>query len=293
MSYEHLSPRGRVLAGQGLQARIAVLRQPPMLPVKPLDEVETWLRQELAAGDAVTLKPLTVLLVPGGMGTSKMIERVIGAFPACPSDDPRILCHPAVLAHLPAKGDVTEIGAEICDAIGAPDHHIGGTLHNPRMHWLRTLKLTGTRMLILDDFRSLSLLPRSKQAGILNVIRYATSRFSLQVLLIAPPEARVLVMDDPQLAGRARLIEILPFNASDPRLGRFLDAFQRWCPLRRPSDLLQDQGLRRALVHRSSGITRNMLDILLQLAAFAIHGGDERISHQLWHDYFSRREHGG
>ena len=235
-------------------AAVAALRKPPLFPIKPLDEVQDWLRQEIAVGNEVALKPMTVLLVPFGMGASTTIRRVIRADPAHPGDNPRILSHPAVLAHLPAKGDATEIGAQICDTIGAPSHHIGGTPHNPRMFWLRTLQRIGMRMLILDDFRSLSLLAKSRQATMLNVIRYAISRYDLQVLVIAPPELRVLVMDDPQLAGRARLIEILPFKVSDPWLKRLPDAFQRWCPLRLPSDLLADQGLRYALVHRSSGI---------------------------------------
>ncbi len=71
----------------------------------------------------------------------------------------------------------------------------------------------------------------------------------------------------------------------------FLEAFQRWCPLQRSSDLCDDQSLRKALVRRTGGITRNMMDVLVRLTAYAIMNGDERITWDIWREYFAQAEY--
>lgn len=290
MTYEHLSPRSQVVAGQGVAERVEYLIELPYFPVKPLDQVETWLRDAISTHVDRPLKPITFLLAPNGMGASWMIDRVAEAFPAYLQQDQRISCHPAVVAHIPSNGSMREIGAEVCQFVGAPKHHIGG----PGPHatgWLNLLGQIGTRMLLLKDMQSLSSLPKSRQGPVLNMIRNATSRYGLQVALVGPPELHPLVMNDPQLADRAQLIEIQPFKASDPALTVFLDAFQRWCPLRRTSDLCDDQSLRKALIRRTGGTTRNMLDVLTRLGAYAIYSAEERITYRVWREYFSRAEY--
>lgn len=216
-----------------------------------------------------------------------MIDRVAEAFPAYLQKDQRISCHPAVVAHFPSNGNMREIGAEVCQFVGAPNHHIGGTGPNAT-GWLSLLNHIGTRMLLIKDMQSLSNLPKSRQGPVLNMIRNATSRYGLQMTPVGPPELHPLVMNDSQLADRTQLIEIQPFKASDASLTVFLEAFQRWCPLRRTSDLCDDQSLRKALVRRTGGTTRNMLDVLTRLGAYAIYSAEERITYRVWRDYFSR-----
>ena len=159
MTYDHLSPRSRVVAGQGVAERIAYLNDLPYFPVKPLDQVETWLKDAISAHVGRPLKPITFLLTPSGMGTGTMINRV------------------------------------------------------------------------------------------------------------------------------------QPFKASDSALTSFLEAFLKWCPLRHTSDLCDDHSLRKVLVRRTNGTTRNMLDVLTRLGAFAIYSAEERITYDLWRDYFSRAEY--
>ena len=264
MTFEHLSPRSRVVAAQGVAERIEYLRQMPYFPIKPLDQVETWLCETISASIQRPLKPITFLLAPNGMGSSSMIDRVAAAYPASLRHDQRIACHPVVVAHIPPKGSVREIGAEVCRFIGAPEHYIGGPAPTAT-GWLNLLNQVGTRMLFLKDMHALHCLTKSHQGPILNMIRNATSRYGLQVGLVGPPELRPLVMTDQQLADRTQLVEIQPFKASDPALTSFLEDFLLWCPLRRTSDLCDDQGLRKALVRRTSGTTRNMLDVLIRL----------------------------
>ena len=290
MTYDHLSPRSRVVAGQGVAERIAYLNDLPYFPVKPLDQVENWLKDAISAHVGRPLKPITFLLTPSGMGAGTMINRVQAAFPASPQQDQRIHCYPAVVAHVPATASINEIGAEVCDFVGAPSHCIGGTSPNST-GWLKLLDQIGTRMLILKDMHALSCLSKTDRGRLLNFIRHATSRYELQVTLVGPPDLHPLVMNDPQLADRAQLIEVQPFKASDQALTSFLEAFLMWVPLRYTSDVCDDHSLRKLLVRRTNGTTRNMLDVLTRLGAFAIYSAEERITYDLWRDYFSRAEY--
>ena len=289
MTFDHLSPRARLVAEQDITARVDYLRKTPVLPLKPLDDVAVWIGKEIA-GKTPPHKPITILLIPCGMGASGMVQRVIASYPPHPHSDQRILRHPAVLAHLPASGTLREIGAEICSVVGAPVHCIGGTQPNA-IGWLNLLHRIGTRMLCFDDLHALNRFPKTQQGAVLNLIRTAVSRFQIRVSLICPPQMRPLIMDDPQLAGRAQLVEILPFKATDPAFDGFLDAFHQWCPLRRSSDLRDDQSLRKALIRRTNGITRNLMDVLVRLAAYAIYSAEEWITYDLWREYFSRAEY--
>nr|WP_272874398.1 TniB family NTP-binding protein [Pseudaestuariivita rosea] len=290
MTFEHLSPRSRVVAGQGVSERVAYLRELPYIPIEPMDQVEKWLHEAVVTHVAWPLKPISFLLAPNGMGARSMVGRLVSAFPACPANDQRIAGRSIVVAHIPSKGSLREIGAEVCEFTGAPHHHIGGSSPDTT-GWLKLLDRIGTRMLILKDMQALSCLSKSHQGPVLNLVRTATSRYGMQVALIGPPELRPIVMNDSQLADRTQLIEVMPFKASDPALTRFLEAFQHWCPLRRTSDLCDDHGLRKALVRRTGGTARNMLDVLTRLGAFAIYSAEERITYELWRDYFSRAEY--
>ena len=290
MTYEHLSSRTQVVAGQGIPERIEYLRQPPLLHIQSLEQVETWLREAIFGYVERPFKPVTFLLAPSGMGSSRMIRRVVEAFPPNNEKDQRIAHHPAVLAHIPATGRLREIGAEVCSIVGAPAHYIRGPAPGAT-HWLKLLNQIGTRILFLDDIQALSCLSKSHQAPVLNMIRHATSRYGLQLVLVGPPDLRPVIMNDAQLADRTQLVEIQPFMASDPALTDFLEAFLDWCPLQRTSDLCDDLSLRRTLVRRTGGTTRNLLDVLTRLAAFAIYSAEERITYNLWREYFAQAEY--
>lgn len=236
MNFDHLSPRARIVAAQGVAERLAYLRTTPILPIQPLSIIEGWLRGEITAAPQSPTKPVSVLLSPHGMGVSEMIRRVCEASPPQPSTDPRIMGAPVVCAHLPPSGSLNEIGREVCGLIGAPLHAIGGKSPNA-IGWLDLLRRTGTRMLILDDMQALNVLPKTQQGPLLNLVRTAVSRYDLQVVLIGSPKLRPLLMADEQLSERTQLIEVQPFKAGDPALTAFLEAFTRWCPLQRDSDL--------------------------------------------------------
>ncbi|RBW44140.1 hypothetical protein DS901_06875 [Loktanella sp. D2R18] len=77
-----------------------------------------------------------------------------------------------------------------------------------------------------------------------------------------------LPWQDVQLGTRAQVVEILVFKANDTDFEGFLGDFACWCPLRRESDLPCDHSLRKALIRRTGGVTRYLIDVLIRLAVF-------------------------
>lgn len=132
---------------------------------------------------------------------------------------------------------------------------------------------------------------QSRRGCALSFIRTAISRFDIDILINVTPDVVPIIMQDAQLGTRAQIVEVLAFKANDTDFERFLGDFASWCPLRRESDLQHDHSLRKALIRRTGGITRNLMDVLIRLAVFAIYSAEERITYRLFRDYFSRAEY--
>lgn len=290
MDLSYLSPHSQVIAKQSIAERINFLTTNTNLPVEPIEQVENWLKDEILGRSSGIHKPVKCVLTSNGMGTSKMAERLVNAFPPEEVPGAYIRSHPVVHVVHPADAVIREIGEEVCTQVSAPRSKIGGT--SPSSDgWLNLLKQIGTRLMIIDDMHSLMRLSKSKQALILNLIRKATSRDELNIALIGPPQLHGLIRTDDQLYGRTHFVEVLPFTAKDSALETFLGCFERWSPLQRPSDFTSDLAFKKALIRRSGGTVRNIMDIMVRLSAYAIYSGQERITYDVWREYFARGEY--
>lgn len=282
---------GKIMAQRPVAERLKIIRDMPLFPIEPLNIIEQWLKSEIAK-EGKSPKPLNVLTSPSGMGVSEMVKRIERAFCENTKTEDAILAHPVVSFHIPPAGGIRDIGAEVCAKLGFPKHTIGGAGAAPT-GWLMQLQRCKTRMLVIDDTSALESMAPSTQANIFNTIRTAISRYDLNVLLIGTSKVSNYVRNDAQLDGRSQYIALQSFKAGDPALIDFLDAFQKWCPLQKDSDLCSDLRLRKALVHRSNGITRNIVDCLQSLTAYAIETSEEKITYGLWDEYYTRHTYNG
>jgi hypothetical protein len=287
--FDHLSPQARPIAALKIPERIAWLERAHLIPIPSLQQVEETLRKSVAKKAVVSIKPLTMLAAPSGMGSSTMLEQLVNSFPPCFDSQSRVHTHPVIFGHLPAEGKMRDLYAELCEAIAAPSFGAAAVTTTPRC--LQLLKSANVGLIIIDDFGAISTMSQSRRACALSFIRTAISRFDIDILINVTPDVVPIIMQDAQLGTRAQVVEVLAFKANDTDFEGFLGDFARWCPLRREPDLQYDHSLRKALIRRTGGITRNLMDVLIRLAVFAIYSAEERITYRLFREYFSRAEY--
>lgn len=280
----HLKPASRQIIHLPIPERLRLLHKVIQLPLEPLDELQEGLRQ-LASGTTQSLKPLTVIFAPSGMGTSSMLERLKQSLPSVLDAATQTHMQRFALGTLSENISIPDLCAELCKSVCFTKHPFG-TVPSTGPRTSEALHSVGVRMIAIDDLSALRGKPKSKRSQIFDFVRTAISRYELHVVLNATPTTARMIAQDEQLLARANFIEIPPFKSNSSEFRAFLEAYCRWCPLEGQSDLLDDQSLRKALVQRGNGNTRNILDILGRLAEYAILSGEERITYRLLRDYF-------
>ncbi|MCK0143635.1 TniB family NTP-binding protein [Aliiroseovarius sp. F20344] len=286
----HLEPASRPIVQRTIPERLVYLQNAVNFPLKPLDELQEGLRQ-LASGTTQSLKPLTVLFAPSGMGTSSMLARLKDSLPSVLDATSQTHVQRFALGTLSENISIPDLCAELCKSVHFANHPFG-TVPSTGPRTSEALHSVGVRMIAIDDLSALRGKPNDRRSQLFDFVRTAISRYGLHVVLNATPKTARIVAQDEQLLARANFIEILPFKSNSTEFLAFLEAYCRWCPLERQSDLLDDQSLRKALVQRSNGNTRNTLDILGRLAEYAILSGEERITYRLLRDYFDGVSYG-
>ncbi|WP_120501220.1 TniB family NTP-binding protein [Roseovarius sp. EL26] len=288
--FPHLSPQASVIAARSVPERIKWLQKGRLISIKPLRQIHDTLRRSVTGFSTSPAKPLTILMAPSGMGTSTMLQHLAQGLPGHFEAENTTHCYPIVMGHLPIDGRVGDLCAELCEIVAAPTFGVA-SVASQAPACLKLLKSLGLRLLVVDDCAALSQLTPSRREPILNFIRLAISRFDIRVLLNITPLVAPILSKDEQLFSRAQMVEVMPFKSQDIVFERFLTEYQKWCPLRNESDLIDDMSLRRALILRSNGVTRNLIDLLFGLSAMAILSGEERITYKLYKDYLNQAEY--
>ena len=138
---------------------------------------------------------------------------------------------------------------------------------------LRRLK---PRVILVDEVHHLLAGTAREQRTALNLLKFLSNELSCSVVALGTRDAVAAMHSDSQIASRFADFE-LPCWQEDESFRRFLAAFERLLPLRRPSRLAE-RDIASLLLHHARGITGAITSILVRAADAAIRSGDEYVS---------------
>jgi hypothetical protein len=222
--------------------------------------------------------PCLLLTGISNNGKTKLLHRFCRDHPAVehPSGERRV--HPVVYALCPAVPDERRLYAAILDAVDAP-HHLGESAPALYRRVLLVLRLTETRVVILDEAQHLLAGPQLRHRQMLNTLKLISNELQLSIVAAGTPEAHNAIRADEQMASRFQPVD-LPRWSADGAAGletrRLLVSLEQSLPLGERSHL-DAPALVAKLVARGNGTIGGMVRLVTRAAVLALETGRERI----------------
>lgn len=145
-------------------------------------------------------------------------------------------------------------------------------LRHQTIHLLRELNV---KMLILDEIHNLLKGTAIKQRAVMDAIKNLTNSLKIPIVLVGTMEA-VTVLNEEQHVSRFEIIQ-LPKWSNDKEFGGLLAAFEKWLPLKKPSELHKRE-IKKLLYAHSKGNLGHLRRILITCAKYAILNDIEHIT---------------
>lgn len=145
-------------------------------------------------------------------------------------------------------------------------------------HFAGKLQIKKCGGLVFDDFHDIGLNNTDQLDQIIALVRGLTGTpCHLPLFVFGLDDATDLLSNEGQLDRRMEIINLAPWQETDPELLDFLETLESLYPLKHPSGLSQP-AIVRELHTRSSGVIGLMIKLLKNAACYAVATGEERIT---------------
>jgi hypothetical protein len=281
-SYAHLHPTVQPLADEDTASRIWRIRMDRWIGYARADAAIEAL-EELLAFPQRTRMPNILLVGPTNNGKTMIIEKFRRAYSAIDAADSesRVASVPVLAVQMPSGPDESRFFATILDALGMP-HDSRARLIALQDAALRTMRLTGVKMLVIDELHNLLSGSRSQQRRLLNLLRWLGNELRIPLVGVGTGEALQAINSDDQLVSRFEPF-MLPLWAEGEAYRRLLGTLEAALPLRRPSNLT-DPALSAKILTAAEGVLGEVIAIIIRAAVLAVKTGAEAISARLIDD---------
>ncbi|UWQ35605.1 TniB family NTP-binding protein (plasmid) [Leisingera sp. M527] len=224
---------------------------------------------------------LVFITAPAGMGLTRIIKQFAAQHP--PKTSRRRGRHtvPLVNQLIHPSGDFIDY----CDALRTNLDIPGYGAMTRRSSYPKTLELLGhlkTRLVILEDFHRAYSFQKHQLISYQNYVHYLISEYDIRVILTGAPRIWRWALEDEQTLGRSVHLQYRAWTPSEDDFIEFLEGFERWCPVREEGALSRDPKLRKAIISRTHGICKSVMQVLTGLAIYAIVSGSERLDFDTW-----------
>jgi hypothetical protein len=281
-SYTHLHPAVQPLADEDTASRIWRIRMDRWIGYPRADSaIETL--EELLAFPQRTRMPNLLLVGPTNNGKTMIVEKFRRAYPAidAANSKSRVASVPVLAVQMPSGPDESRFFATILNALGMP-HDNRARLVALQDAALRTMRLTGVKMLVIDELHNLLSGSRSQQRRLLNLLRWLGNELRIPLVGVGTGEALQAINSDDQLVSRFEPF-MLPLWAEGEAYRRLLGTLEAALPLRRPSNLT-DPALSAKILTAAEGVLGEVIAIIIRAAVLAVKTGTEAISARLIDD---------
>lgn len=281
-SYAHLHAAVRPLADEDAASRIWHIRMDRWIGYARADAAIEAL-EELLDFPQRTRMPNLLLVGPTNNGKTMIVEKFRRAYPSIDAADneSRVASVPVLSVQMPSAPDESRFFAAILNELGMP-YDNGARPVALQDVAVRTMRLTGVRMLVIDELHNLLSGSRSRQRQLLNLLRWLGNDLRIPLVGVGTGEALQAINSDDQLVSRFEPF-MLPLWTEGDAYRRLLGTLEAVLPLRRPSNLT-DPALSAKILTAAEGVLGEVIAIVNRAAVLAVKKGRESISARLIDD---------
>jgi len=185
---------------------------------------------------------------------------------------------PVVYIQAPQGPDESLFFSFLLDKLNAP-YNPSDRLDKKQLQSIKILKAVKTRIFIIDEIHNIISGSLNRQRRFLNTLRFLGNELKIPLVAVGTLEASRAIQSDPQLANRFEQAP-LPQWEFDEEYLQLLDSFEYTLPLKKPSNLSEDE-LARHILDLSEGAIGEISNLLTKCATLAIKTGEEHISQHL------------
>jgi hypothetical protein len=220
--------------------------------------------------------PNLLLIGPTNNGKSMIIEKFRRAH--APVSHPDREEVPVLVVQMPSDPSVSRFYTALLAATGAPVRAGHPRLADLEQAALRVLRMTGVRVLVIDELHNLLSGRADRRREFLSLLRFLGNELRIPLVGAGTREAYLAIRSDDQLENRFAPFP-LPRWEAGPEACSLLASFAASFPLRRPSPIATTE-MAAYLLARSEGTIGELAALLTEAAVAAIRSGEEAISRQ-------------
>ncbi len=275
-AYSHLDAAVKPVADWDAGARIRFIGRDRFIKYPQVNELlEDF---ELLLNSEDSIRPQGRLLVGDSLsGKTSVLNEFMRRHPASDHPDGRAVSIPVLYIQYPDTASEGVFG-EILNKLNI---NLSGRVRPPeiRSTAVNSLKASGVRVLIIDEFHNLLEGSANAQRKGLNSVKFLINDLGRPVIAAGTRSASTAIATDEQFRSRLRPKELARLRDDETFQG-LLCSFEAKLPLRLPSNLF-NEGPRGAIYRYSQGVMGYVSDILNSAAILAIKSGEEKISLEL------------
>ena len=219
--------------------------------------------------------PCLLLHGESNIGKTQIVRKFIRDHPSTFDEERGVELRQVICMQMPPLPDQKRFYSALLFEIGAP--------HSPKasvtdLEGIARTLLRGMkpRLLVVDEVHHLLAGNYREQRAAMNLLKYLANDQKMCVVLVGTADAVVALQTDAQMSSRFTPME-LPRWSETEEFRRFLHAFEKLLPLKRPSSLAQRDSVQFVLA-TTSGLTGAVANMLTRAAVFAIRDRSESIS---------------
>ncbi|CAN7767912.1 TniB family NTP-binding protein [Pseudorhodoferax sp. LjRoot39] len=219
--------------------------------------------------------PCLLLHGDSNIGKTQIVRKFIRDHPSTFDEERGVELRQVICMQMPPLPDQKRFYSALLFEIGAP--------HSPKasvtdLEGIARTLLRGMkpRLLVVDEVHHLLAGNYREQRAAMNLLKYLANDQKMCVVLVGTADAVVALQTDAQMSSRFTPME-LPRWSETEEFRRFLHAFEKLLPLKRPSSLAQRDSVQFVLA-ATGGLTGAVANMLTRAAVFAIRDRSESIS---------------
>lgn len=175
---------------------------------------------------------------------------------------------------MPSDPTIQRFYSVIIAALGSPVTIYPSTVRS-EMIAIKLLRITKTKILIIDEIHNILAGNVYKKREFLNILRFLGNELQLSIVGVGIKDAYLAIRSDDQLENHFEPLVLSLWN-NDHEFRRLLASFRSVLPLQRPSDLLAPD-VRTLILILSEGTIGEIVSLLTQATCSAIRSGKEYI----------------
>ncbi len=218
--------------------------------------------------------PNMLLIADTNNGKTNLMQRFFDAHRTIVTPETKKLTIPVVYVLAPITPDQRAFFVSILKALNAP-HNIGDRPLKLYQQVESVLRHVETKILIIDEIQQIIAGSYLSQRVFLNMIKHLANDLQIVIIGSGIHDALSAINTDKQLANRFEP-EFLPKWTMNEDYLRLLSSFEAILPLRKPSDLTQEN-LAMKVLSLSGGMIGEISSVLKKAAIYAIESKKECI----------------